>query len=62
VIAKSLTIEGASGKSGGCALKAVHLIAGDLLYVPEPGLRIEQFILTVQQLAWWLRMERSPER
>jgi hypothetical protein len=47
--AKSTSIKGAGGKFGGCALKAVSLIAGGLLHVPEPGLRVEQFILTVQQ-------------
>ena len=30
-------------------MKAVSLIAGDLLYVPESGLRMEQSILAVQQ-------------
>jgi len=39
--AKSTSIKGAGGKFGGCALKAVSLIAGDLLYVPESGLRRE---------------------
>jgi hypothetical protein len=47
--AKSTSIKSAGGKFGGCALKAVSLIAGDLLYVPESGLRMEQSILTVQQ-------------
>ena len=47
--AKSTSIKGAGGKFGGCALKAVSLIAGDLLYVPESGLRMEQSILAVQQ-------------
>ena len=47
--AKSISIKGAGCKFGGCALKAVSLIAGDLLHVPEPGLRVEQFTLTVQQ-------------
>jgi hypothetical protein len=47
--AKSTSIKGAGGKFGGCALKAVSLIAGDLLHVPESGLRMEQSILTVQQ-------------
>jgi hypothetical protein len=28
-------------KSGGCALKAVELTSGDLLFVPESGLRVE---------------------
>jgi len=47
--AKSTSIKSAGGKFGGCALKAVSLIAGDLLYVPESGLRMEQSILAVQQ-------------
>ena len=47
--AKSISIKGAGCKFGGCALKAVRLIAGDLLHVPESGLRVEQFTLTVQQ-------------
>ena len=47
--AKSTSIKSAGGKFGGCALKAVSLIAGDLLYVPESGLGMEQSILTVQQ-------------
>jgi hypothetical protein len=33
--AKSTSIKGAGGKFGGCALKAVSLIAGDLLHVPD---------------------------
>ena len=47
--AKSISIKGAGCKFGGCALKAVSLIAGDLLHVPESGLRVEQFTLTVRQ-------------
>jgi hypothetical protein len=39
--AKSISIKGAGCKFGGCALKAVRLIAGDLLHVPESGLRVE---------------------
>ncbi len=46
---KSTSIKGAGCKSGGCALKAVELTWGDLLHVPESGLRVEQFILTVRQ-------------
>lgn len=49
LIAKSSTIKGAGGKFGGCALKAVILIAGGLLHVLESGLRVERFTLTVQQ-------------
>ena len=37
VTAKSMSIKGADGKSGGCALKAVSLIAGGLSHVPEIG-------------------------
>jgi len=39
--AKSASIKGAGCKSGGCALKAVSLIAGGLPHVPESGLRRE---------------------
>ena len=49
MIAKSISIKGTGCKSGGCALKAFSLIAGDLLHVPESGLRVEQFTLTVRQ-------------
>jgi hypothetical protein len=49
LIAKSSTIKGAGGKFGGCALKAVRIITGGLLHVPESGLREERFSLTVQQ-------------
>ena len=41
VTAKSISIKGTGCKFGGCALKAVRLIAGDLSHVPEPGLRVE---------------------
>jgi hypothetical protein len=37
--AKSASIKGAGGKFGGCALKAVSLIAGGLSHVPESELR-----------------------
>jgi hypothetical protein len=36
--AKSISIKGTGCKSDGCALKAVILITGDLLHVPESGL------------------------
>ena len=49
MIAKSISIKGTGCKFGGCALKAVSLIAGDLLHVPEAGLRMEQSILIVPQ-------------
>ncbi|HTD55970.1 MAG: hypothetical protein JO121_29255 [Deltaproteobacteria bacterium] len=47
--AKPSTIKGAGGKSDGCALKAVVLMTGGLLHVLDSGLRVERFILTVQQ-------------
>jgi hypothetical protein len=47
--AESISIKGAGCKSGGCASKAVELITGGLLHVPESGLRMEQSILTVRQ-------------
>ena len=49
LIAKSSTIKGAGGKFGGCALKAVRIITGGLLHVPESGLREERSSLIVQQ-------------
>ena len=48
-IAKSISIKSAGCKSGGCALKAVELTSGGLLHVPESGLRVKQFTLTVRQ-------------
>ncbi len=47
--AKSISIKGAVCRSGGCASKAVNLIAGGLPHVPESGLRVERFTLTVRQ-------------
>jgi hypothetical protein len=47
--AKSISIKGTGCKFGGCALKAVILIAGGLLHVSESGLRVERFTLTVRQ-------------
>jgi hypothetical protein len=47
--AKSVSIKGAGCRFGGCALKAVILIAGGLLHVPESGLRVERSTLTVWQ-------------
>ena len=47
--AKSTSIKGAGGKFGGCALKAVSLIAGGLSHVPQLGLRVERSTLTVRQ-------------
>ena len=49
VTAKSISIQGAGCKSGGCALKAVVLIAGGLPHVPESGLRVERSTPTVRQ-------------
>jgi len=47
--AKSISIKGTGCKSDGCALKAVILITGDLLHVPESGLREKRFSLIVRQ-------------
>ena len=47
--AKSISIKGAGCKFGGCALKAVILITGGLLYVLKSGLRVKRFTLIVRQ-------------
>ena len=47
--AKSTSIKGVGGKFGGCALKAVSLIAGGLSHVPESELRVGRFTLTMRQ-------------
>ena len=49
LIAKSISIKGAGCKSGGCAWKAVELTSGDLLHVPESGLRGERSTRSVRQ-------------
>jgi hypothetical protein len=49
MIAKSVSIKGAGGKSDGRVSKAVELIAGDLLHVSNSRLRVKQFILILQQ-------------
>ena len=49
VTAKSISIKGTGCKFGGCALKAVILIAGGLLHVPESGLSVERSTLIVRQ-------------
>jgi hypothetical protein len=49
VIAKSVSIKDAGGKSGGRVSKAVELIVGDLLHVWDSGLRVESFTLILQQ-------------
>jgi hypothetical protein len=49
MIAKSVSIKDAGGKSGGRVSKAVELIAGDLLHVSDSRLRVEQFTLILRQ-------------
>jgi hypothetical protein len=49
MIAKPISIKGTGCKFGGCARKAVELTSGDLPFVPESGLRVEQSILTGRQ-------------
>ena len=49
MIAKSVSIKDAGGKSGGRVSKAAELIAGDLLHVSDSGLRVKQFTLILQQ-------------
>jgi hypothetical protein len=49
LIAKSVSIKGAGGKSDGRVSKAVELIAGDLLHVSNSRLRVKQFTLILQQ-------------
>jgi hypothetical protein len=46
---KLISIKGTGCKSGGCVRKAVELTSGDLSFVRESGLRVEQFILTGRQ-------------
>jgi hypothetical protein len=41
MIAKSVSIKDAGGKSGGRVSKAVELIAGDLLHVSDSRLRVK---------------------
>jgi hypothetical protein len=41
MIAKSVAIKDAGGKSSGRVSKAVELIAGDLLHVSDSGLRVK---------------------
>ena len=69
--AKSVSIKGTGCKSGGCAQKAVELTSGDLPFVSNSKLRVEQPILTgrqksaegkVARIAWETRKERRPER
>ena len=49
MIAKSISIKGTGCKFGGCVRKAVELTSGDLLFVVESRLRIEQSVLTGRQ-------------
>ena len=46
---KSISIKGIGCKFGGCVRKAVELTSGDLLLVPESGLRVERCILAGRQ-------------
>ena len=49
MIAKSISIKGTGCKFGGCVRKAVEITSGDLPFVSESRLRIEQLILTGRQ-------------
>ena len=49
MIAKPISIKGTGCKFGGCVRKAVELTSGDLPFVLESRLRIEQSILTGRQ-------------
>jgi len=62
--AKPISIKGAGGRFGGCALKAVGLTSGGLRRVPESGLRIPRGVLIApQKSAEGIVLERGrPER
>jgi hypothetical protein len=47
--AKPISIKGAGCKSDTCVRRAVELTSGDLLFVPESGLRRERSLLTGRQ-------------
>ncbi len=49
MIAKSISIKGTGCKFGGCVRKAVELTSGDLPFVSDSRLRVEQSILTGRQ-------------
>ena len=49
MIAKSVSIKDAGGKSGGRVTKAVELIAGDLRHVVDSRLGVERFTLILPQ-------------
>ena len=46
---KSIFIKSTGYKSGGCVRKAVELTSGDLPFVVESRLRVEQSVLTGRQ-------------
>ena len=48
-IAKPISIKGTGCKFGGCVRKAVELTSGDLPFVVESRLGIEQSVLTGRQ-------------
>ena len=47
--AKPISIKGTGCKFGGCVRKAVELTSGDLPFVRDTGLRVEQSVLTGRQ-------------
>ena len=49
MIAKRISIKGTGCKFGGCVRKAVELTSGELPFVPESGLRVEQATLIGRQ-------------
>ena len=49
MIAKSISIKGTGCKFGGCVRKAVELTSGDLPFVVESRLRVEQSVLIRRQ-------------
>jgi len=49
MIVKSISIKGTGCKFGGCVRKAVELTSGDLPFVSDSRLRVEQSILTGRQ-------------
>ena len=49
MIAKSISIKGVERRFGGCVRKAVELTSGDLAFVVESRLGIEQSVLTWRQ-------------
>ena len=49
MVAKPISIKDAKRKFGGCALKAIELISGELLHATDSTLRVKRFTLTLQQ-------------